>query len=334
MIAILKHGTTQDQKAHLIQWLKHMGLDVHLSEGKEVTILGLIGDTSRVDMELLSSLEIVDAVKRVSEPFKQANRTFHPKDTIVEIGNVKIGGGYFAMIAGPCSVESEEQIIEVANAVKASGANILRGGAFKPRTSPYAFQGLKNEGLRLLLEAKKVTGLPIITEIMNIRSLDLFNDVDIIQIGARNMQNFDLLQELGKTKKPILLKRGLANTLQELLMSAEYIMSEGNENIILCERGIRSFETYTRNTLDLSAVPVLHELTHLPVVVDPSHATGKARLVAPMANAAAACGADGLMIEVHNNPACALCDGSQSLTPEQFDQVCRNVRAIREAMSL
>ena len=334
MIAILKHGTTQDQKAHLIQWLKHMGLDVHLSEGKEVTILGLIGDTSRVDMELLSSLEIVDAVKRVSEPFKQANRTFHPKDTIVEIGNVKIGGGYFAMIAGPCSVESEEQIIEVANAVKASGANILRGGAFKPRTSPYAFQGLKNEGLRLLLEAKKVTGLPIITEIMNIRSLDLFNDVDIIQIGARNVQNFDLLQELGKTKKPILLKRGLANTLQELLMSAEYIMSEGNENIILCERGIRSFETYTRNTLDLSAVPVLHELTHLPVVVDPSHATGKARLVAPMANAAAACGADGLMIEVHNNPACALCDGSQSLTPEQFDQVCRNVRAIREAMSL
>ena len=334
MIAILKHGTTQDQKAHLIQWLKHMGLDVHLSEGKEVTILGLIGDTSRVDMELLSSLEIVDAVKRVSEPFKQANRTFHPKDTIVEIGNVKIGGGYFAMIAGPCSVESEEQIIEVANAVKASGANILRGGAFKPRTSPYAFQGLKNEGLRLLLEAKKVTGLPIITEIMNVRSLDLFNDVDIIQIGARNMQNFDLLQELGKTKKPILLKRGLANTLQELLMSAEYIMSEGNENIILCERGIRSFETYTRNTLDLSAVPVLHELTHLPVVVDPSHATGKARLVAPMANAAAACGADGLMIEVHNNPACALCDGSQSLTPEQFDQVCRNVRAIREAMSL
>jgi 3-deoxy-7-phosphoheptulonate synthase len=311
-----------------------MHLDVHLSEGKEVTILGLIGDTSRVDMELLSSLEIVETVKRVSEPFKQANRKFHPKDTIVDVGDVKIGGGYFAMIAGPCSVESEEQIIEVANAVKASGANILRGGAFKPRTSPYAFQGLKNEGLRLLLEAKKATGLPIITEIMNIRALDLFNDVDIIQIGARNMQNFDLLQELGKTKKPILLKRGLANTLQELLMSAEYIMSEGNENIILCERGIRSFETYTRNTLDLSAVPVLHELSHLPVVVDPSHATGKARLVAPMANAAAACGADGLMIEVHNNPACALCDGAQSLTPDQFDQVSRSVLAIREAMSL
>ena len=334
MVAILKHGTTPEQTAHLIQWLKHMNLDVHVSEGKEVTILGLVGDTSRVDMELLSSLEIVESVKRVSEPFKQANRKFHPKDTIVEIGNVKIGGGYFAMIAGPCSVESEEQIIEVANAVKASGANILRGGAFKPRTSPYAFQGLKNEGLRLLLEAKKVTGLPIITEIMNTRALDLFEDVDIIQVGARNMQNFDLLQELGKTKKPIMLKRGLANTLQELLMSAEYIMSEGNENIILCERGIRSFETYTRNTLDLSAVPVLHELTHLPVVVDPSHATGKARLVAPMASAAAACGADGLMIEVHNNPACALCDGAQSLTPAQFDEVSRNVRAIREAMHL
>ena len=334
MVAILKHGTTPEQTAHLIQWLKHMNLDVHVSEGKEVTILGLVGDTSRVDMELLSSLEIVESVKRVSEPFKQANRKFHPKDTIVEIGNVKIGGGYFAMIAGPCSVESEEQIIEVANAVKASGANILRGGAFKPRTSPYAFQGLKNEGLRLLLEAKKVTGLPIITEIMNTRALDLFEDVDIIQVGARNMQNFDLLQELGKTKKPIMLKRGLANTLQELLMSAEYIMSEGNENIILCERGIRTYETSTRNTLDLSAIPVLHELTHLPVVVDPSHATGKARLVAPMASAAAACGADGLMIEVHNNPACALCDGAQSLTPAQFDEVSRNVRAIREAMHL
>ena len=334
MVAILKHGTTPKQTAHLIAWLKNMNLDVHVSEGKEVTILGLVGDTSRVDMELLSSLEIVESVKRVSEPFKQANRKFHPKDTIVEVGSVKIGGGYFAMIAGPCSVESEEQIIEVARAVKASGANVLRGGAFKPRTSPYAFQGLKNEGLRLLLEAKKVTGLPIITEIMNIRALDLFEDVDIIQVGARNMQNFDLLQELGKTKKPILLKRGLANTLQELLMSAEYIMSEGNENIILCERGIRSFETYTRNTLDLSAVPVLHELTHLPVVVDPSHATGKARLVAPMASAAAACGADGLTIEVHNNPSCALCDGAQSVTPEQFDLVSRNVQSIREAMNL
>ena len=295
MIAILKHGTTPEQRAHLVQWLGRMNLDVHVSEGKEVTILGLVGDTSRVDMELLSSLEMVESVKRVSEPFKQANRKFHPLDTVVEIGDVKIGGGNFAMIAGPCSVESEEQIISVARSVKESGAQILRGGAFKPRTSPYAFQGLKGEGLRLLLEAKKATGLPISTEIMNIKALDLFEDVDIIQVGARNMQNFDLLQELGKTNKPVLLKRGLANTLQELLMSAEYIMSEGNENVILCERGIRSFETYTRNTLDLSAVPVLHELTHLPVVVDPSHATGKAKLVPPMAAAAAASGADGIM---------------------------------------
>ena len=332
MIAILKHGTTPAQTQHLVDWLKHMNLDVHLSEGQEVTILGLIGDTSRVDMELLSSLEIVETVKRVSEPFKQANRKFHPKDTIVEIGNVKIGGGYFAMIAGPCSVESQEQIIEVATAVKASGADILRGGAFKPRTSPYAFQGMKDEGIRLLLEAKAATGLPIITEIMNTSSLELFQDVDIIQVGARNMQNFDLLKELGKTKKPVLLKRGLANTLQELLMSAEYIMSEGNENVILCERGIRSFETYTRNTLDLSAVPVLHELTHLPVVVDPSHATGKSRLVPSMAAAATAAGADGIMVEVHNNPACALCDGAQSLTPEQFNELNDRIRRIREAM--
>ena len=332
MIAILKQGTTQEQTSHLIQWLKHMNLDVHVSEGQEVTILGLVGDTSRVDIELLSSLEIVETVKRVSEPFKQANRKFNPQDTVIQVGNAKIGGGHFAMIAGPCSVESEEQIIEVAMAVKAGGADILRGGAFKPRTSPYAFQGLKAEGLRLLLEAKKASGLPIITEIMNIRSLDLFEEVDIIQVGARNMQNFDMLQELGKTNKPILLKRGLANTLQELLMSAEYIMSEGNENIILCERGIRTFETYTRNTLDLSAVPVLHELTHLPIVVDPSHATGKAKLVAPMAAAAAASGADGLMIEVHNNPGSALCDGAQSITPAQFAETAKTVRRIREAL--
>lgn len=332
MIAVLKHGTTPEQAEHLVQWLKRMHLDVHVSHGQEVTILGLIGDTSRVDMELLSSLEIVETVKRVSEPFKQANRKFHPNDTIIEIGNVRIGGGYFAMIAGPCSVESEDQIIEVATAVKESGADILRGGAFKPRTSPYAFQGMKDEGIKLLMKAKEATGLPIITEIMNISTLDLFEDVDIIQVGARNMQNFDLLKELGKTKKPILLKRGLANTLQELLMSAEYIMSEGNENVILCERGIRTFETYTRNTLDLSAVTVLHELSHLPVVVDPSHATGKARLVPPMAAAAAAAGADGIMVEVHNNPSCALCDGAQSLTPPQFDELNRRVQAIREVI--
>jgi len=332
MIAVLKNGTTTAQREHLIAWLKTMNLDVHVSEGAEVTVLGLIGDTSRVDMDLLKSLEIVSSVKRVSEPFKQANRKFHPKDTIIQCGDVRIGSGYFAMIAGPCSVESEEQIIEVAKSVKASGANILRGGAFKPRTSPYAFQGMKEEGIRLLLEAKKETGMPIVTEIMNITTLDLFNDVDIIQVGARNMQNFDLLKELGKTRKPIFLKRGLANTLQELLMSAEYIMSEGNENVILCERGIRTFETATRNTLDLSAVSVLHELSHLPVIVDPSHATGKAKLVAPMAAAATAAGADGIMIEVHNNPSCALCDGAQSLTPHQFDEVCHTIRKIREAI--
>ena len=332
MIAVLKQGTTQAQTDHLVAWLRNMNLDVHMSQGQEVTILGLVGDTSRVDMELLSSLEIVESVKRVSEPFKQANRKFHPADSIITVGDVRIGGGYFAVIAGPCSVESEEQIIEVAMDVKASGANILRGGAFKPRTSPYAFQGMKDKGIELLLKAKEVTGLPIITEIMNIKALDLFQDVDIIQVGARNMQNFDLLQELGKTKKPILLKRGLANTLQELLMSAEYIMSEGNENVILCERGIRSFETYTRNTLDLSAVPVLHELTHLPVIVDPSHATGKAKLVPPMAAAAVASGADGIMVEVHNNPSCALCDGAQSLTPAQFDELNRTLTKIREAI--
>lgn len=333
MIAILKRGTSAQQAQHLIDWLKNMNLDVHVSTGTEITVLGLIGDTSRVDMELLSSLEIVDSVKRVSEPYKQANRKFHPNDSVIQAGQVSIGGGNFAMIAGPCSVESQEQIIEVAQSVKKSGANILRGGAFKPRTSPYAFQGLKAEGIRLLLEAKKATGLPIITEIMDIRTLDLFEDVDIIQVGARNMQNFDLLQELGSTNKPILLKRGLANTIQELLMSAEYIMSRGNENIILCERGIRTYETATRNTLDLSAVPVLHELTHLPVVVDPSHATGRVSLVPPMAAAAAACGADGIMVEVHNNPSCALCDGAQSLTPAQFDEVAAKVRRIREAIS-
>ena len=333
MIAILKHGTTPEQTDHLIGWLRRMNLDVHVSQGAEVTVLGLIGDTSRVDMELLSSLEIVDSVKRVSEPFKQANRKFHPNDTIIDVNGVKIGGGNFVMMAGPCSVESEEQIIEVAKAVKAAGANILRGGAFKPRTSPYAFQGMQGKGIDLLLQAKAETGLPIVTEIMNISTLDLFADIDIIQVGARNMQNFDLLKELGKTQKPILLKRGLANTLQELLMSAEYIMSEGNENVILCERGIRTFETATRNTLDLSAVSVLHDLSHLPVIVDPSHATGKSKLVPPMALAATAAGCDGLIIEVHNDPACALCDGAQSLTPAQFDELNRRIGKIREAMA-
>ena len=332
MIAVLKRGTTLTQRQHLVDWLKNMNLDVHISEGVEVTVLGLIGDTSRIDMELLKSLEMVETVKRVSEPYKQANRKFHPQDTIIEVGDVKIGGGHFAMIAGPCSVESEDQIIQVAQAVKESGAKLLRGGAFKPRTSPYAFQGMKGEGIRLLMKAREATGLPIVTEIMNIANLDLFADVDVIQVGARNMQNFDLLRELGKTKKPILLKRGLANTLEELLMSAEYIMSEGNEQVILCERGIRTFETATRNTLDLSAVSVLHGISHLPVVVDPSHATGKAKLVEPMACAAAACGADAIMIEVHNNPSCALCDGAQSLTPDQFDQLSKKVQKIREVI--
>ena len=332
MIAILKHGTTPEQTQHLIDWLARMDLDVHVSQGAQVTVLGLIGDTSRVDMELLGSLEMVESVKRVSEPFKHANRKFHPNDTVIDVGGVKIGGGNFVMMAGPCSVESEEQIIEVAKAVKASGANILRGGAFKPRPSPYAFQGMKGEGIQLLLKAREETGLAIVTEIMNISTLDLFRDVDIIQVGARNMQNFDLLKELGKTDKPILLKRGLANTLQELLMSAEYIMSGGNERVMLCERGIRTFETYTRNTLDLTAVCGLHELSHLPVIVDPSHATGKAKLVPPMAVAAAAAGADGLIIEVHNDPSHAMCDGAQSLTPAQFDDLSRRVRKVREAV--
>ena len=332
MIAILKQGTTPAQTQHLIDWLKNMNLDVHISQGQEVTILGLIGDTSRVDMELLGSLDIVESVKRVSEPFKQVNRKFHPLDSVIQVGDTKVGGNHFAMIAGPCSVESEEQIIDVAMAVKNAGANLLRGGAFKPRTSPYAFQGMKGAGIDLLVKAKQASGLPIVTEIMNISTLDLFEDVDVIQVGARNMQNFDLLKELGKTKKPILLKRGLSNTLQELLMSAEYIMSEGNENVMLCERGIRTFETYTRNTLDLSAITVLQELTHLPVIVDPSHATGKARLVPPMAFAAAAAGANGIMVEVHNDPTRALCDGAQSLTPAQFADLNRKVQQIREVV--
>ena len=332
MIAVLKHGTTKHQLYHLVAWLKAMDLDVHISEGSQDTVLGLIGDTSRVDMDLLASLDIVRTVKRVSEPYKQVNRKFHPMDSIIEVGNAKIGGGNFAMIAGPCSVETEEQIISVAQSVKAAGATILRGGAYKPRTSPYAFQGLGSQGLELLRAARAATGLPICTELMDLRHLDEFHDIDMIQIGARNMQNFDLLKEVGKTDKPILLKRGLSSTIQEWLMSAEYIMSEGNEKIILCERGIRTYETATRNTLDLSCVPILHELTHLPVVVDPSHATGKAKLVSPMAVAATAAGADGLMIEVHNDPAHALCDGAQSLTPDQFAELAGKVSRIREAM--
>ncbi len=332
MITVLKAETTKKQRDKLIEWFESQGLKVHISEGEFQTVLGLVGDTTKIDEELVESLEMVESVKRISEPFKSANRKFHPENSVIDISGVKIGGGNFAIIAGPCSVESEAQILEVARSIKASGASLLRGGAFKPRTSPYDFQGMKAEGIELLLEAKKDTGMPIVTEIMNEKHLPLFEGVDVIQVGARNMQNFELLKALGKTNKPILLKRGLANTLKELLMSAEYIMSEGNENVILCERGIRTFETYTRNTLDLSAVPMLRKLTHLPIVVDPSHATGIAGLVEPMALAAAAAGADGLMIEVHNNPAEALCDGPQSLTPEQFAALAAKVNKVREAL--
>ena len=337
MIAVLKNGVTKEQKDKLIEWLESQNVRVHISEGEFQTVVGLIGDTSRIDVGLLASLDFIEKISRVSEPFKSASRRFHPDDTIVEVGEgenkVKIGGGNFCMIAGPCSVESEEQIIEVAKAVKAAGAKMLRGGAFKPRTSPYDFQGLRGEGLDLLLKARKETGLPIVTEIMNAAHLDMFADVDIIQVGARNMQNFELLKELGRSKKPILLKRGLAATLKEFLMSAEYILAEGNENVMLCERGIRSFDTYTRNVLDLASVPMLHKLTHLPVVVDPSHATGVASLVKPMACAATVAGADALIIEVHNNPACALCDGAQSLTPEQFAEVAKDVQAMRDFLT-
>ena len=333
MIAVLKTGTSDKQIDKLSAWLKNQGLDVHVSKGNQHTVIGLIGDTSRIDPELLESLEMVESVKRISEPFKSANRKFHPDDSVITVGNTSVGGDIFAIMAGPCSVESEEQVMEIAKAVKAAGATMLRGGAFKPRTSPYDFQGLKADGIEFLLKAKKETGLPIVTEIMNANHLPLFEEVDVIQVGARNMQNFELLKELGRTNKPILLKRGLANTLKEFLMSAEYIMAGGNENIILCERGIRTFETYTRNTLDLSAVPMLKELTHLPIIIDPSHATGVARLVKPMALAAAACGADGLMIEVHNDPPHALCDGAQSLTPEAFANVTSAVKKVLDAVS-
>lgn len=332
MIIVLKQGIAEGQRKHLKEWIEEQGISVHESEGEYCSVLGLIGDTGKIDMELLESMDIVESVKRVSDPFKSANRKFHPEDTVIQIGDLKLGKGHFQMIAGPCSVESHEQICEVAEAVKAAGATILRGGAYKPRTSPYDFQGLRSEGLELLLGAKKETGMPIITEIMNVNHLPQFENVDIIQVGARNMQNHEMLKELGKIRKPILLKRGLANTLKELLMSAEYIMAGGNERVILCERGIRTFETYTRNTLDLSAVPALREMTHLPIVVDPSHATGIARMVEPMALAAVAAGADGLMIEVHNNPAKALCDGAQSLTPAQFAAVAERVRKVRAAL--
>ena len=333
MIISLKKSIRPEEQEHLIQWLESKNVRVHISEGEFQTIVGLVGDTTGIDIDLIRGLTFVEGVTRISEPFKKANRKFHPDDTVVRTGNgAAFGGGFFQLIAGPCSVESEAQVETIARAVKASGAGVLRGGAFKPRTSPYDFQGLHEEGIRILSQVKQLTGLPIITEIMDISHLPLFEDVDIIQVGARNMQNFELLKELGKQDKPILLKRGLANTIEEWLMSAEYIMSEGNQNIILCERGIRTFETATRNTLDLSAITVLKEKTHLPVIVDPSHATGVRRYVESMALAAVAAGADGLIIEVHNNPQKALCDGAQSLTPGQFENTMKKVEKLRNFM--
>ena len=328
MILVLKENYEKKQYEHLVSWLENNNIELHVCKGQLSTIVGLIGDTSALDVDMLQSLEIVETVKRIMEPYKNANRKFHPMDTVIETNGSRIGGGNFGLIAGPCSVESEEQICTIAEAVKKSGAGFLRGGAFKPRTSPYAFQGLRSKGIELLLAAKKRTGLPIVTEIMDTSHLPLFEDVDVIQVGARNMQNFELLKELGHTNKPILLKRGLSSTIDELIMSAEYIMSGGNENVIFCERGIRTFEQKTRNTLDLSAIPLLKKLTHLPVVVDPSHATGIASLVEPMSMAAVACGADGLIIEVHNDPPHALCDGQQSLTPEAFDVLATRVNEI------
>lgn len=319
MIIILKKDAPKNEVEKLWRDIEAQNIKINEVVGSHTTILGLIGDTHKVDTEAIEAREIVESVQRVQEPYKEVNRKFHPEDTVVSVGDAKIGDGNVAVIAGPCSIETEEQIIDTCMQVKAAGANFLRGGAFKPRTSPYSFQGLGNEGLKLFLKAKKATGLPIVTELMSLAHIDLFNDVDIIQVGARNMQNFEMLKELGKCNKPILLKRGLANTIEELLMSAEYIIAGGNTNIILCERGIRTFETQTRNTLDLSAIPVIKTLSHLPVVVDPSHATGKYELVESMSMAAVAAGTDGLIIEVHNNPQKALCDGAQSLTPKRFE---------------
>ena len=325
MIITIKRNQDKKQLNNLLLWIKDLGLQADISEGEHSTVVGLVGDTSKVDIDLVKSLDIVENVTRISEPYKKANRKFHPEDTIIDVGGYKIGGKHFQIIAGPCSVESEKQVTAIAEAVKESGATILRGGAFKPRTSPYAFQGLGLDGLEILKKVKEETGMPIITELMNEKYLDEFADVDIIQIGARNMQNFDLLKAVGKVDKPVLLKRGLAATMEEWLMSAEYIMAGGNNKVILCERGIRTYETYTRNTLDLSAIPLMKEKTHLPIIVDPSHASGISRLVRPMSLAAVGAGADGLIIEVHNDPPHALCDGAQSLRPEQFDEVVKAI---------
>lgn len=333
MIIVLKPRTKQQEIDRVLNLIKSKGLDTHIVEGSEMTIIGCIGDTTRIDAKLFEVNPSVDKVMHVQEPYKLANRAFHPEDSVIDVSGVKIGGSNLAMIAGPCSVESTEQVLEIALAAKASGANLLRGGAFKPRTSPYSFQGLGLEGLDILCEVKKETGLPIVTELMSPEYLDIFNEkVDLIQIGARNMQNFDLLKQLGQLDRPILLKRGLNATYEEWIMSAEYIMASGNENVILCERGIRTFESYTRNTLDLQSIPVLRKLTHLPVIVDPSHAGGKWWLVDSMSRAAVAAGADGLMIEVHNNPECALCDGAQSLKPAKYDELIQEVAQIAKVL--
>lgn len=336
MIVILKNNVEQTQVQQLVKDFEAQNFAVHFSQGANTTILGLVGDTAHVDVEKILTIDIVRDVRRISEPYKAASRSFHPQDTIVQVGDLRIGAGTFTVIAGPCSVESEEQMATVAASVKASGAAFLRGGAFKPRTSPYSFQGLEDEGIRLLTAAKKATGLPIVTEIMSETQLDEFADVDIIQVGARNMQNFRLLKELGHCNKPILLKRGLANTIEELLMSAEYILAGGNEQVILCERGIRTFETCIRNNLDISAIPVLKRQSHLPVIIDPSHAAGNTWMIEPLSRAALAAGADGLMIEVHNNPKAALCDGAQSLDMPQFEALMQDIkkRAVFEGKEL
>ena len=328
MIVILKQNPNRDQLESLISWLQEKGIIIHTSIGEAHTILGLVGDTSKLDIDLIAALDIVEDVKRVQEPYKNANRKFHPEDTVVKVGNTQIGGGNLTLMAGPCSVESEEQVVAIAKAVKASGATMLRGGAFKPRTSPYSFQGLGATGLEYLKVAKQETGLPIVTELMDLSQLPLFKDVDVIQIGARNMQNFDLLKAVGRLNVPVLLKRGMSATIEEWLMSAEYIMSEGNHNVILCERGIRTFEKATRNTLDLSAIAAVKRMSHLPIIVDPSHATGKRWMVESMAMAAIAAGADGIMCEVHNDPENAWCDGAESITPETFDHMMKKLREI------
>lgn len=333
MIIVLKPNTRQKDVSRVEHLVKRRGLDTHIVVGQEMTIIGCIGDTTKIDAKLFEVDSSVDKVMHVQEPYKLANRAFHPEDSVVDVSGVKVGRGHLALIAGPCSVESEEQVLEIASKAKESGANLLRGGAFKPRTSPYSFQGMGLDGLRILCEAKEATGLPIVTELISPDHLDIFNEkVDLIQIGARNMQNFDLLKQLGQLDRPILLKRGLNATYEEWIMSAEYIMASGNENVILCERGIRTFETYTRNTLDLQSIPVLRKLTHLPVVVDPSHAGGKWWLVEPMAKAAIAAGADGLMVEVHNDPESALCDGAQSLKPQKYDELLREVTQIAKVI--